>query len=60
MAPDPAIFVLDLKDANRTLPIFSQFSAYYFLCTFTSFFKIKRQKKNHKTVGIEVFLTIFA
>jgi hypothetical protein len=35
------------------------FSAYYFLSTFTSFFKDKKSK-SHKIVGIKVFLTIFA
>ncbi len=28
--------------------------------TFTSFFKDKKSKRSHKTVGIKVFLTIFA
>jgi hypothetical protein len=28
--------------------------------TFTSFYKDKRSKRSHKTVGIKVFLTIFA
>jgi hypothetical protein len=31
-----------------------------FECTFTSFFKDKKSKRSHKTVGIKVFLTIFA
>jgi hypothetical protein len=28
--------------------------------TFTSFFKDKKSKRSHRTVGIKVFLTIFA
>jgi hypothetical protein len=28
--------------------------------TFTSFFKVEKVKKSHKTVEINVFLTIFA
>jgi hypothetical protein len=37
-------------------------SAYFgtFEGTFTSYFKDKKSKKGHKTVGIKVFLTSFA
>jgi hypothetical protein len=57
---DPAIFVLDLQDANK-----KRFSAYYFLKVHlltvgTLFFKDKKSKRSHKAVGIKVFLTIFA
>jgi hypothetical protein len=32
MDPDPAIFVIDLQDANKKLPYLKKsFSAYYFL-----------------------------
>ncbi len=31
-----------------------------FKSTFTSFFKDKKSKRSHKTVGIKVYLTIFA
>ncbi len=31
-----------------------------FECTFASFFKDKKSKRSHKTVGIKVFRTIFA
>jgi hypothetical protein len=58
MDPDPAIFVLDLQDANKKL---------FFLIIFLKvpvhlhhFATIKRDKKGHKTGGIGVFLTIFA
>ncbi len=53
---DPAIFVSDLQEANKKL-FFYSFSAYYLLFegTFTSFFKIKKSKRSHKTVGIKVF-----
>jgi hypothetical protein len=57
---DPAIYVIDLQDANKKL--FISFPAYFLfkvhLCT--SFFKDKKAKRSHKTVGIKVFLTIFA
>ena len=51
--PDPALFVIDSTN-------FFSFS-YYFLKvhrTFTSFFRDKKSKKSHKTVGIKVFITI--
>jgi hypothetical protein len=57
--PDPAIFDIDLQDANKKTNFFKQ----VFLLntfTFTSFFKDKKSKSSHKTVGIKVFLTIFA
>jgi hypothetical protein len=58
--PDPAIFVIDLQDANKTL-IFclNFFSLLLFEGTFTSFFKDKKSKRSHKTVEIKVFFTIF-
>jgi hypothetical protein len=48
MDPDPAIFVIDLQDANKKLPIFfsQSFSAYYFLKVHLhNFSKIKSQKE---------------
>ncbi len=50
---DPAIFLIDLQDANKKLHFFKSFFAYYFL-------KDKKSKKSHKAVGMKVFLTIFA
>jgi hypothetical protein len=60
--PDPAIFVIDLQDANKKLPVIKKsFSAYYFLKVHLHHFsKIKSKKRSHKTVGINVFLSIFA
>ncbi len=59
--PDPAIFVIDLQDANKKLILFIIFFCLLlFEGTFTSFFKDKKSKRSHKTVGINVFLTIFA
>ncbi len=56
--PDPAIFVIDLQDANKN---YLSFSANNFLKAFHHFSKIKSQKYvGHKAVGIKVFLTIFA
>jgi hypothetical protein len=52
---DPAIFVIDLQDANKKLFFSSKF---LFEGTFTSFFKDKKSKRSHKTVGIKI--TIFA
>jgi hypothetical protein len=60
MDSDPAIFVIDLQDANKKQFFFSVFLLLLFKGTFTSFFKDKRSKRSHKTVGIKVFLTIFA
>ncbi len=54
MDPDPAIFVINVQDANKKL-FFSLFEG-----TLTSFFKDKKSKRSHKTVEIKVFLTIFA
>jgi hypothetical protein len=58
---DPAILAIDLQDANKNLILNKCFTAYYFLqLQFTSFFKVIKLKRSHKTVGIKVFLTIFA
>ncbi len=58
--PDPAIFVIDLQDVNKKL-IKKKFFCFLLLeGTFTSFFKYKKSKGSHKTVGIKVFLTIYA
>jgi hypothetical protein len=60
--PDPAIFVSDLYDANKQQIFLKKF--FYLLPfegTFTSFFiKDKKSKRSHKTLGIKVFLNIFA
>ncbi len=58
--PGPAIFVIDLQDANKKL-ILKKVSLLNILFegTFTSFSKIKSQKRSHKTVGIKVCLAIF-
>jgi hypothetical protein len=42
---DPAIFVIDLQDANKKL---------------INIFKDKKSKRSHKAVGIKVFLIGFA
>jgi hypothetical protein len=56
MDPDPAIFVIDLQDANKKL----FFCLLLFDVIFTSFFKNKTSQRSHKTVEIKVFLFIFA
>jgi hypothetical protein len=46
MDPDPAIFVIDLQDANKKLIFLLSFSAYYFLKVHLHrFSKIKSQKE---------------
>jgi hypothetical protein len=59
--PNPSIFVMDLQDSNKKRIFLKQF---FFLLlfegTFTSFFKDKKAKRSHKTVGIKVFLPFFA
>ncbi len=56
--PDPAIFVIDLQDANKKFILKKVFFLLLFEGTFSSFFKTKKSKRIHKTVGIKVFLTI--
>jgi hypothetical protein len=51
--PDPAIFFIDLRDANKKL-ILKNFCFLVFDGTLTSFFRDKKSKKSHKTVGIKV------
>ncbi len=59
--PDPTIFVIDLHGANiKLIFCFKFFCLLLFEGTFSSFFKGKKSKRSHKTVGIEVFLPIFA
>jgi hypothetical protein len=57
MDPDPAIFVIDR--ANIKLNFFFKvflLITVLFEGSFTSFFKDKKSKRSHKTVGIKVFL----
>jgi hypothetical protein len=60
MDHDPAIFLIDLQDPNEKLILNKFFFLLLFEGTFTPFFKDKKLKRSHKTVGIKVFLTIFA
>ena len=53
--PDPDIFVIDLQDANKS---YCNKKKFFFLLIFEG--KDKKSKRNDKTVGIKVFLTIFA
>jgi hypothetical protein len=55
MDPDPAIFVIDLQDANKKQFLLITFRSYIY-----KIFQGKKSLKSHKTVGIKVFLTIFA
>ncbi len=57
--PDPAIFVIDFQDANKNLikkKVFLLIT--YFLKVHLPFFKDKKSKRSHKTVGMKVFLNI--
>jgi hypothetical protein len=59
MDPDPAIFIIDLQDANKKQ--FKKDFLLHFEGTFTSFFNDKKKSKlSYKAVGSNVFLTIFA
>ncbi len=59
--PDPAIFVIDLQDANEKLIYFVNFFCLLlFEGPYTSFFKDAKSKRSRKAVGMKVFLTIFA
>jgi hypothetical protein len=55
--PDPVIFVIDLQDANKKL-IKKSVSAY--LKVHLHHFSRKKSPVEVKTVGIKVFLTIYA
>jgi hypothetical protein len=55
--PDPAIFVIDLQDANKKMSLKQKFPTYYFLKVHLHHFsKIKSPKE--VTIRIKVFLTI--
>jgi hypothetical protein len=58
---DPAIFAIDLQDANKKTNLKKKnFCLLLFEGTFTSFILNKKSKRSHKTGGIKVFLTFFA
>jgi hypothetical protein len=59
--PDPDIFVIDLKVANKKIKLKKVFSAYYFFKVHLHHFsKIKSQKEVTKQYRNQGFLTIFA
>ncbi len=58
--PDPPIFIIDLQDANKIRWKKIIFCILFFEGTLTSFFKDKKSKRSHKTLGIKAFLTLFA
>ncbi len=58
--PDPAIFVIDLQDANKKIiNKIKFFCLLLFEGTFTSVFKDKKSKRSHKTLGIIRFFLLF-
>jgi len=61
--PDASIFITDPKDANNKTYFFKEFFLHitrYFYTSILHHFSKKRNPKNHKTVEMNVFLTIFA
>ncbi len=50
--PEPAIFVIDLPDANKKQIYKKFFCLLLFEGTFTSFFKDKKSIRSHKTEGM--------
>jgi hypothetical protein len=58
--PHPAVFIIDLQDADKKTNLKKVFLRILFEGTFTSCFKDKKSKRSHKTIEIKVFLTIFA
>jgi hypothetical protein len=52
--PDPAIFIIDLQNANKNL-----IKNYFLKVHLHDFSKIKSQKKDVTNLEIKVFLTIF-
>ncbi len=59
MDTDPAVFIIDLQDANKKQVLLKFFCILLFEGTFTSFLKDKKSKKRHKTVEIKVFSYYF-
>jgi hypothetical protein len=57
MDPDPAIFVIDLQDANKKTTV--GFSDFYFLQVHLHHFSKIKSRKSNKTAGIKVFLFFF-
>jgi hypothetical protein len=55
MDPDPAIFILDLQDANKKL-----IKKVFLLITFYFFKDLKVQNKSQNSKNQGFFLTIFA
>ncbi len=54
-APDPALFVSDVEDANKKV-----FCLFFLKVHLHNSSKIKSHKRSHKFVEIKVFLTVFA
>jgi hypothetical protein len=51
MDPDPAIFVIDLQDANKKINLKKKFFAYYFLKVHTfTYIHISIKEKSQKEV----------
>ncbi len=58
--PDPAIFVIDLKDASKKLIFNTIFTAYNSLKVHLHHFSKIKSQKELQIEEIKVFLTIFA
>jgi hypothetical protein len=60
MDPDPAIFIIDLQDANKKLFFSKSFSAYCFLKVHLHHFSKIKSKKEVKKSRNQGFSYIFA
>jgi hypothetical protein len=54
--PDPAVFIIDLQDANKKQNLKKFICTLLFEGTFTKFFKEKKSTRSHKTVGSRIVL----
>ncbi len=57
--PDPAIFIIDLQDANKKLVEKKFFCLLLFEGTFTSFVKDKKSNRSHKSEVTEVSFSYY-
>jgi hypothetical protein len=61
MDPDPAIFIIDLQDANKKLIYLKKFFCLFlFEGTFTTFLKDEKVEKKSENKRNQGFLPIFA
>jgi hypothetical protein len=59
--PDPAIFVMDLPEANKKLIFLSSFSSYYFLKVHLHHFsktKVQKKSQNSRNQGFSYYFCL--